>query len=433
MASQNADGPQHPSIGVRSSVSDAQRIRERRERDRAYRSAHAEEIAAKARIWREANKDHIREAQRRWKEENQELSRELNRESMRRTAARRRRLADTRRKARERSAEWKRQHPAHVREYKRQWVADNHDKMREYYRRYHAKHHDEVNARATARRDADPEKVTKARKEWANRNKDRLAEIQRNYRSDPEKYRAVLDSNSAAKRLGRRLEGAGLPSKKVHRASAAERRANEHAADEYFGNPDLPERLRQFTVFTEALTAHVLANGSRMREFAEAYVATRERIGLPNVDVEKVVYARAVEIVTNQMRRVDQLTGRNVASAVRSAKATVAEHERHEQYVKLVRGLDAHIRRHSVRLAGMATMANRARAESGQSRIPVGPLIVRIAIGEVTRVVPIGRLRVGDLRRIRDGALRRYDRQNVDEHFVAPHGLSPSQTMARWM
>ena len=432
MANQNADGPQQPSIG-KSSVADAQRVQERRERDRAYRSAHAEEIAAKARIWREANKDHIREEQRRWKEENRERSRELNRESMRRTAARRRRLADLRRKARERSAEWKRQHPERVREYKKQWATDNHDKMREYYRRYHAKHRDEVNARATARRDADPEKVTKARKEWANRNKDRLAEIQRNYRSDPEKYRAVLDSNSAAKRLGRRLERAGLPSKKVHRSSAAERRANEHAADEYFGNPDLPQRLRQFTAFTEALTAHLLANGARMREFAEAYVATRERMGLPNVDVEKVVYARAVEIVTNQMRRVDQLTGRDVAAGVRSAKAAVAERERGEQYAALLKAVDAHIRRHSVRLSTGASAVNRARMEAGQPKIPMGPLIVRIALSEAMRVLRTDKLRVGDLRLIRDVALRRLERQNLDQHLLVARGPSPSQPSVRLM
>ena len=56
--------------------------------------------------------------------------------------------------------------------------------------------------------------------------------------------------------------------------------------------------------------------------------------------------------------------------------------------------------------------------EAGQPKIPPGPLIVRIAIGEVTRVVPIDRLRVGDLRRVRDEALRRYERQNVDDHFL---------------
>ena len=35
-----------------------------------------------------------------------------------------------------------------------------------------------------------------------------------------------------------------------------------------------------------------------MRVFAEAYVAMRERMGLPAVDVEQVAYARAAEIVT---------------------------------------------------------------------------------------------------------------------------------------
>ena len=58
--------------------------------------------------------------------------------------------------------------------------------------------------------------------------------------------------------------------------------------------------MRQFSVFAATLTEHMLEHGERMREFAEAYVAMRERMGLPPVDVEQVMYARAVEIVTAQ-------------------------------------------------------------------------------------------------------------------------------------
>lgn len=431
MSGRNTGGPHRRALDV--AASDPQGTSQKRERDRAYRHAHADEIAAKANVWREANKDHVREGRRRWKQENPDRARELNRESMRRAATRRRRLTESRRKAQERSARWKEEHPEHVREFKKRWVADNRNKVREYYRRYHAKHRDEVNARATARRDADPEKARKARKEWADRNNDRLAELQRQYRSDPEKYRAALDSNSAAKRLNRRLERAGLPPKHVHRASAAERRANERASDAYFADPVLPEHLRQFTVLTEALAEHVIKNGTRLREFAEAYVATRERMGLPPVDVENIVYARAVEFVTDRMRRVDQLTSRDVAAAVRSAKSVISVYVRREQYVSLVEAVATYIRRHQARLTARVSAVNRARALVGQPRVPFGPLIVRTAIAEVAPAVPIVSLHAGDLRRAMDEALRRYERQNFDDHFFPLHGSLPSQTIGRSM
>ncbi|WP_146066026.1 hypothetical protein [Cryobacterium sp. Y82] len=74
------------------------------------------------------------------------------------------------------------------------------------------------------------------------------------------------------------------------------------------------------TVFAESLTEHMLKNGSRMREFAEAYVSSRARIGLPPVSADDIVYARAVEIVAERMRRVDLLTGREVAAACEARK-----------------------------------------------------------------------------------------------------------------
>ena len=75
----------------------------------------------------------------------------------------------------------------------------------------------------------------------------------------------------------------------------------------------LPEHSRQFTVLAESLTEHMLKNAAHRREFAEAYSATRARIGLPPVHTEDIMYARAVEIITEGMRRVDLLTSRDVA------------------------------------------------------------------------------------------------------------------------
>ncbi len=413
MAGESADAPRRRAVEATSTEPDEALKAARRARDRKYRTAHPEAVAATAKAWRQAHKDEVREARRRWREENLDRYRELNRDSMRRAAARRRRIEELHQKARERSAEWKRQHPEHVREYKRRWVDENRDKVREYYRNYHARHRDEVNARATARRDADPEKVKQARKRWADRNGDRLAELQREYRSDPEKYRAVLDSNSAAKRLKRRLERAGLPPKRLHKATAAERRANDRVADAYFASPDLPKRVAQFDAFAGALTAHVLEHEPQMRKFAEAYVATRRRMGLPAVDVEDVVYAKAVEFVTDRMRRVDQLTSRDVAAAVRSVKAIVAERDREDQRAAFVKAVDSYLRRHRTKLAARATAVNRERALAGQSHISVGQTVVRIAIAEVSRTVPVDLLRDGHLRSVRDEVLRWYERHTV--------------------
>jgi phytoene/squalene synthetase len=149
--------------------------------------------------------------------------------------------------------------------------------------------------------------------------------LQRARRSDPETYQSELEANAAARRLKRSLSRVGLPPKLLHATTAAERRSNEREADAYFGAPSLPEHLRQFTVFAESLTEHMLENGARMHEFAEAYVETRARMGLPSVPVGNIVYARAVELVAERMRRVDLLTSRDVAAAVRSTQTGAGE------------------------------------------------------------------------------------------------------------
>ncbi|MCY7413133.1 MAG: hypothetical protein LH471_08905 [Salinibacterium sp.] len=272
--------------------------------------------AESRRRWVTENRDRVREMNRRWRAEHLERARQLNRDSMRRAAARQRREAELRASGRERAKRWREAHPDHVRAYKQRWVEANREKVRDYYSRYYATHRDEVNARAAARRDADPDRTKQVNKEWAERNKEHRAEVQRTRRADPEIYQSELAANAAAKRLKRRLSLVGLPPKRLHPSTAAELRTNEREADAYFTDQTLPEHLRQFTVFAESLMEHMLKNGARLREFAEAYVETRARMGLPPVPVENIVYARAVELVTERMRRVDLLTSRDVASAV---------------------------------------------------------------------------------------------------------------------
>jgi hypothetical protein len=348
--------------------------------------------------WVEANRDRIRELNRRWRAEHLERARQLNRDSMRRAAARKRREADLRAQGRERAKRWREAHPDRVREYQQRWVEDNRDKVREYYNRYYANHRNEVNSRAAARRDADPERTRQSSRQWAERNKDRRAELQRHRRSDPETYQWELTANAAARRLKRRLAQAGLPPKQLHPITAAERRANEREAGAYFDDPLLPEHLRQFTVFAESLTEHMLKNGARMREFAKAFVATRDRMGLPRVPVEDIMYARAVELVTDRMRRVDLLTSRDIAAAVRSTKAAVEREEHKQQFERVVRLVVAHANRHVARLCEEAAMENIALSRLGKPRKSVESLVVRLAMQEVIERVPTSRLTVTDAR-----------------------------------
>ncbi|GEP28588.1 hypothetical protein CLE01_31860 [Cryobacterium levicorallinum] len=357
-----------------------------------------DDAAEKRRQYVAANRDRIREMNRLWRSEHLDRARELNRDSMRRAAARRHREAEVRARGRERAERWRVEHPERRRESQQRWVEENREKVREYYNRYYEAHRDEVNARAAARRDADPERTKQITRQWAERNKERRAELQRNRRSDPKIYQSELEANAAARRLKRSLSRAGLPPKRIHVATAAERRANEREADAYFNDPSRLEHVRQFTVFAESLTQHMLKNGPRMREFAEAYVETRARMGLPPIPVENIVYARAVEIVAERMRRVDLLTGRDVAATVRSTKAEVRRIERQQQFDGLVKTVVVQVHRNSARYGVDAEMENQARAHQGKPRAPIDSLVAMLAMQEVLGEVPTSLLTIEDAR-----------------------------------
>ncbi len=390
------DAAPQPGSASRTAKRDEDARARKRERDRRYRLEHPEKHAAQRRKWVEANRDRIRESNRRWREEHLERARELNRDSMRRAAARKRRDAETRAKARTRVRVWRQEHPDRVRDYQRGWVEANRGKVREYYNRYYRSHRDEVNARATARRDADPLSTTAGKQAWAADHKEQRAELQRARRANPEIYTAELEANAAARRLKRALARAGLPPKRLHPASAAERRANERAAVEFFGDATLPEHVRQATLFGESLTKHMLNHHVRMREFADAYVATRDRMGLPPVQVEDVVWARAVDVVLDGRRGVDLLTSRDVAAAVQTAKVAVRRADQKQRYDRVVKAVAVHVRKNRARLSADAELENRARAKRNRPRIDTDALALQIAICEVLASVPADRLPVDD-------------------------------------
>lgn len=372
----------------------------KRERDRRYRLENPEEFAAQRRRWVEANRDRIRESNRRWREEHLERARELNRDSMRRAAARKRRDAETRARARTRVRVWRQEHPDRVRNYQREWVEANRDKVREYYNRYYRTHRDEVNARATARRDAGPVARSARNQAWAAEHREHHAELQRARRADTAVNAAELKANAAARRLKRALARAGLPSKRLHPATAAERRANERAAVAFFGDPALPEHMRQATVFAESLIQHILKHYARMREFAESYVETRNRMGLPPVTADEVMWARAVDIVLDGSRRGDLLTSRDVAAAVRTAKVAVRQEEQKRQFDQLVKTVVVHVRRNRSRLTADADLENRARLARGIPPFERDALVVKIAVQDVGPQLRLAPMSADEVRRL---------------------------------
>jgi hypothetical protein len=357
-----------------------------------------DDAAEKRRQYVAANRDRIRELNRLWRSGHLDRARELNRDSMRRATARRHREAELRERGRERAKRWREAHAERRGEYQQRWVAENREKVREFYNRYCESHRDEVNARAAARRDADPERTKQITRDWAERNKERRAALQRNRRKDPGIYQSELEANAAARRLKRSLSRTGLPPKRLHVATAADRRANEPDGDAYFNDPTRPEHLRQFTVFAESLTEHMLKHGARMREFAEAYVAARDRMGLPLVSVEDIVHARAVEIVTERMRRVDLLTSRDVAAAVRSTKAAVGREEQRRQVENIVKMIVNDVGRNRERYCSDAEFENRARVNRGLARVPSESLIVQLAAQDAIERVPTNLLTADGVR-----------------------------------
>ena len=345
-----------------------------------------------------ARSERQRERNRQWRTEHLERRRQLNREYMRRARARQVKDAEVRARSRERSHQWRLDNLGRRREYHRQWTQENRDKVREYSERYYARHREEVSIRSAALRDANPERARQQRKQWAEEHKERSAELQRIRRSDPVIYEAGLEANATAKRLARRRAKQGLPPKSLHVVTAAERRANDRYADAYFSDPNLSEHLRQATVLAESLTEHMLANGAQMREFAEAYTARRDRTRLPSLALETVVYARAVDIVLDRMRRIDLLTSAGVVAAVRSTQAEVRRENRRQQFDQLVRTTVAHAQRNSARYAVDVSMENRARVQRGKPPELAEMIVVQLAMNEILPQVPTSSLTREDAR-----------------------------------
>ncbi len=190
----------------------------------------------------DARRDQRRESARRWREENRERARVHNRESMRRTlAARRERDA---RRAQGRA--WYHEHRDQERERHRRFRAEHPEKVRGYQERYRAKHPE---------RAAEQSRAGTTR--WRDRNADIVRETNRlaareRRRADPDlerrKYQEDIEAQRARSRENarrrRRLEVLGLPARRIHVVYAAQKRANQAAADAFFATRRTARQIR---------------------------------------------------------------------------------------------------------------------------------------------------------------------------------------------
>jgi hypothetical protein len=215
--------------------------------NRRYREAHPEEYAEQRRRWREQNKEHRRAYQRQWRARNLERSRELNRESMRRKAVEQRKAQERRdrnaARARERYHADVEASRAKARAYLAARKAADPDGYREAKKRrnqaWRERHKDEIDARRREKYRLDPSrKQTQAAQYY-----ERHAEERRDYRR--RYYQEHREQELARQRQWRRRErrriDAGLPVRRLHRTTPAEREQHAREADAFFARPVTPQ------------------------------------------------------------------------------------------------------------------------------------------------------------------------------------------------
>ncbi len=162
-------------------------------------------------------------------------------------AERREREQERRQRDRDRAVAWGKAHPEQRRAQRERYKDRHPDRVRQSYRHYHERHRDEVNAKARQRAQDNPAARRDAQHRHYETHREELMQYQREYRADPDRYQKVLAYNREWKRRERRRIAAGLPPRRLHTVTAAERRDNQAAADAFFARPitkELRARLR---------------------------------------------------------------------------------------------------------------------------------------------------------------------------------------------
>jgi hypothetical protein len=234
-----------------------------REQRRAYRERHPERVGEVQRAWRERNAEHVRAYRAAYNAEHREEVLAKKREYMRGYNARQ---TQERRRRQAKGAAAKKYYEAHKQEhheYTRQWRARKLAEDPVAYRaaraasrrRWWDAHKDEYNAKVRARRQEDPEVHRAANRAYYATHAEQLKAQKRAYYAAHKAE--ILARNRAWKQREKRRLEAGLPPRRLHTTPAAERRANDAAADDFFRQPRSREEIAAIRLAT-ATTAEGL-------------------------------------------------------------------------------------------------------------------------------------------------------------------------------
>ena len=244
MADEDAAGRGKPT------ESEEERLRRERASRGRYRETHVDSIRERNRRWKAEHPEKVKEYRARFRATHLEQIRRENRERERARAARAREAASKvelrRVRARERYAADPHAHNDYQRERRKAQRAADPAGYRaaknERNKRWLSAHRDEFNAKLRLKHRDNPEikraansryyaehgeKVRERRRAYYAANREQQAENQRQWRAREKRRREV-----------------GLPPRRLHRVSAAERQANAAAADVFFSRVRSPEEVK---------------------------------------------------------------------------------------------------------------------------------------------------------------------------------------------
>jgi hypothetical protein len=212
----------------------------RRERGCPLTNEQRERRRLTQRAWRERNRDHARAERKAWREANPERFRELNRLSMRRQHQRHKREAARRDRKRVAARTYYENNRDRIRAQQkagrvRRQAADP-TRYREIAnaatRRWRDGHREALNRTQRYRRHANPQATVEHSRRYYEKNRDQILQRKRErYAANHEQARAKANAYYAREA---RRRTAGLPPRRLHTVSRADRVANALAADEFF-------------------------------------------------------------------------------------------------------------------------------------------------------------------------------------------------------
>ncbi|MGC5224205.1 hypothetical protein ACPW96_16680 [Micromonospora sp. DT81.3] len=217
----------------------AERSEEELERWRAYR-----------RRYREAHPEQVAASSLKYREKNREKNSARERERHRRKREKQQREAQQRERRLSYSRRYAETHRELNRERQRAYLARRFEEdpvgFRQHrnalQREWYARHKEEIKAKARDAYRTDQRSASERARRYYERHADEIKQRRRAaYQQDPEK---ILAYNREWKARERRRKAAGLPPRRIHRVSPAERDRNAAAADAFFTRSRTPEQAR---------------------------------------------------------------------------------------------------------------------------------------------------------------------------------------------